>query len=300
MTSVTFDLVIGNPPYQELKPGNRKSRMIWQDFVLAAIERLERGGTLSMIHPSAWRGTGPTHPSEISDARERLKALRIEWLSMKDSKNCGSVFKGITIPFDVYVARKADPGETEIEGTDGSAWRASLAGAPFIPNFHCPDLDLILAKEGEERVEFLYHRGVYESRKDSLSETRGSPFVHPCVWTISKRRELADGKGGRLRFMWSDRIERGRGGKPIHFGVPKAIFGMWNSSGIPYADAEGEYGMTQHAGGIVDDPETVPLIAKAMDSPRFRRVMDAVRFNTEDWNRHVIPLFRKDFWKEFA
>ena len=39
-----FDIVIGNPPYQELKPGNKKSRMIWQDFVLDAIESLKGGG----------------------------------------------------------------------------------------------------------------------------------------------------------------------------------------------------------------------------------------------------------------
>lgn len=28
--------------------------------------------------------------------------------------------------------------------------------------------------------------------------------------------------------------------------------------------------------------------------------MDAVRFNTEDWNKNVIQLFRKDFWKAFV
>lgn len=28
--------------------------------------------------------------------------------------------------------------------------------------------------------------------------------------------------------------------------------------------------------------------------------MDAVRFNTEDWNKNVIPLFRKDFWTNFV
>ena len=297
---MTFDLVIGNPPYQELKPGNRKSLMIWQRFVLAAIGRLAPGGTLSMIHPSAWRGTGRTIPPDIGDAREALKSMRIEWLSMTDSAGCGKVFKGVTIPFDVYVARLRDPGETEIEGTDGAVHRVRLAGKPFIPNFHCPALDRILARDGEERVRLIFNRKTYESRKSIMSETEGNGFVHPCVWTISKRRELADGRGGKLNFHWSDRIETDADGKPIHFGIPKAIFGCWNSSGIPYADVEGRFGMAQHAAGIADDPEVVPLIARAMDSDGFRRIMDAVRFNTEDWNRHVIPLFRKDFWKEFA
>lgn len=28
--------------------------------------------------------------------------------------------------------------------------------------------------------------------------------------------------------------------------------------------------------------------------------MRAVRFDTRDWNRFVIPLFRRDFWKDFV
>ena len=39
-----FDIVIGNPPYQERKPDHKKSRMIWQDFVLDAVKILKRGG----------------------------------------------------------------------------------------------------------------------------------------------------------------------------------------------------------------------------------------------------------------
>lgn len=42
-----FDIVIGNPPYQERKPNKKKPRSIWQDFVLDAIEILEGGGGCS-------------------------------------------------------------------------------------------------------------------------------------------------------------------------------------------------------------------------------------------------------------
>ena len=39
-----FDIVIGNPPYQERKPDKKKPRSIWQDFVLDAIKILDGGG----------------------------------------------------------------------------------------------------------------------------------------------------------------------------------------------------------------------------------------------------------------
>ena len=58
--------------------------------------------------------------------------------------------------------------------------------------------------------------------------------------------------------------------------------------------------MCQDAVAIADDIDTLDLIARAMDGSRFRRVMDAVKFNTREWNRNVIPLLRKDFWKEFV
>ena len=53
-------------------------------------------------------------------------------------------------------------------------------------------------------------------------------------------------------------------------------------------------------GAISDDVANLDVIARVMDGSRFRKMMDAARFNTEDWNRHVIKLFRKDFWKEFV
>ena len=95
-------------------------------------------------------------------------------------------------------------------------------------------------------------------------------------------------------------IKEDESGSPIFFGTPKVIFGVWHESGIPHIDRTGKYGMCQDVVAIADDVDTLDLIARAMDGSRFRRVMDAVKFNTREWNRNVFPLLRKDFWKEFV
>lgn len=106
--------------------------------------------------------------------------------------------------------------------------------------------------------------------------------------------------GGGVGLRFSNIIQKDDSGAPIFFGTPKVIFGVWHESGIPHIDRTGKYGMCQDAVAIADDVNTLDLIARAMDGSRFRSVMDAVKFNTREWNRNVIPLLRKDFWKEFV
>ena len=103
-----------------------------------------------------------------------------------------------------------------------------------------------------------------------------------------------------MRLLHSSRIAEGADGKPIHFGVPKVIFGLWHGAGIPFVDAEGKYGMSDTAGAVADDPETLPMIAAAMDSERFRAAMKAARFGDREWNWNAMSLLRRDFWRDFA
>ena len=102
-----------------------------------------------------------------------------------------------------------------------------------------------------------------------------------------------------MKFWYANKIQKNDEGKDYHFGIPKVIFSIWRDSGVPYPDIKGEYGLCQEAAAIVDDVENLKLIAKAMDSERFRTIMESVVF-TRGWNRKVVELFRRDFWKEFV
>ena len=53
-----FDIVVGNPPYQEKKVGHKKSQEMWPSFVESALTILKDEGTLALIHPPGWRNFG--------------------------------------------------------------------------------------------------------------------------------------------------------------------------------------------------------------------------------------------------
>lgn len=56
--NMKFDVVVGNPPYQERKEGYKKSQDMWPFFVESAVEILKENGTLALIHPPGWRNSG--------------------------------------------------------------------------------------------------------------------------------------------------------------------------------------------------------------------------------------------------
>ena len=292
-----FDAAIGNPPYQRVANAGSP---IWQDFALRNLGHVRKGGKIAMIHPPGWRGGGRPSMASIGEVRRELREIDMEWISMTSMKDCGKVFRGIAIPFDVYVARKESTPDfaTEIECTDGSSIRENIKGRDFVPNFDFAAVDGLIAGRGEERVNFLRGDASLGAKQEWMSAEKGGEFVHPCVWTISANREARSERGGRLSCFWSNTKNPPAG--TGHFGVPKAIFIAWQRAGIPYADADGELGLGEHAAAIADEPENIPKIAAAMDSPGFRRIMESVQFGTHEWNMGVIRSLRKDFWKEFA
>jgi hypothetical protein len=141
---------------------------------------------------------------------------------------------------------------------------------------------------GDEKVEILHSYSAYEARKPHMSKEQTDEFIYPCVYLTYK--------DGSIKFMYSNTNEKG------HFGVPKVI---WSNGGAstPCVDIDGEYGMTEFAYAIVDEPQNLPLIQKAMLSDKFLTLMtfsDGVTgVGLHRYNRKAISTFRKDFWKEF-
>ena len=279
-----FDAVIGNPPYQE---SANSGSPIWQDFAMLGIEMLDDGGLIGMIHPPRWRGIGTTNPRLVGELGETLKALDIEWLSIHNLEDGRRDFN-VGVRYDMYVARKSDtPGfKTEIRDEEGNVFRECVKGMEFIPNCDFGLARSLMAKEGEERVDFDFSKSIYfTATKTRMSEEKKGSFKYPCIHSIKKDKSL--------KLWWSnERLE--------FFGRPKVVFGIGHSSGIPHADHDGSFGMTEYAAGIFDKPENLDSIAKAMDGFRFRKLMQSVQFTTEKWNRNVIKAMRKDFWKEFV
>ena len=61
-----------------------------------------------------------------------------------------------------------------------------------------------------------------------------------------------------------------------------------------------EYGLTQYAYAIADDPENLENIAKALASEKMKKLMSCNLFKNGIYEEKIIKMFKKDFWKDFV
>ena len=189
-----FDVVIGNPPYQET---GGSGNAIWQEFVEVGLKVLVDGGHLAMIHPPGWRGTGDIK-ANIARISNMLKRVDFEWISMHDIPDGEKNFKAGTA-YDMYVARKSNTPDfiTEIWDTKRNENRACIKKMEIVPNYDFGLVQNLIAKDSEERIDFIYSRVKFGSDKDWMSKVETDEFCHRCVYSISRRT-------GDLKFRYSN------------------------------------------------------------------------------------------------
>jgi len=140
----------------------------------------------------------------------------------------------------------------------------------------------------EERVNILYSRSAYGNDKPHMSKEQNEEFKFPCSYVTYK--------DGSMKCLFSKTNNNG------HFGVSKVI---WSNGGAssPVIDEAGEYGLTNFSYAIIDEPENLPFIQKAMLNPKFIELMSFSDGTTgvgrHRYNKKAISLFRKDWWKEY-
>ncbi len=277
-----FDIIVGNPPYQELKPGNKKSQPLWHKFVLKGFEICKKGGFFSMIHPSGWR-----EPKGIFKKTGNLILSKKVLFATLYGVKRGIEFFGVGTSCDWYVVQncESDNSLSTVKFQDGSVEQVDLSNVEFIPNANMKKIQSLIAKDDEGKVQVL-HSYAYTNQRDHVSKTQSEEICHPVVYTC-----LASGK---INFVWSSCNDRG------HFGQPKVIWSNGSSPSV-HVDSTGKYGLTEFTYAIADKPENLPMIKQALESKEFINLMKDCRLNgNHRYNYKVIALFRKDFWKEFV
>jgi hypothetical protein len=153
------------------------------------------------------------------------------------------------------------------------------------PNGMFAFLGKLVAKTPEERVDMI-RSCVYHHQLPHMSKVQTDVFQHPCIQNVNTKNEPGC-------IWYSNTNSKG------HFGVPKIIFGR-NHSGV-YLDQEGKFGIADDCCGIVDDLSNLARMHGVLLSPSFRSVMKMcdVGGKEDTYNRKVIALFRKDFWRDF-
>ncbi len=279
-----FDVVVGNPPYQELKSGNKKSQSIWDKFVERTFKYLNNDGYICYIHPSGWR--------DIDGLFKQTQKLMIDkeilYLSIHNEKDGIKYFKADT-RFDYYVLKnRKNTGDfiTLVRCQDGKMEKSNLCGMEFIPNGMFEDILKLVAKDCDKKVEVISDSS-YHTQREFMSKEETKSNKYPCIYTV---------KNGDIPTFWFSNTD-----KNGHFGVPKLI---WSNGRIisvgSIIDKYGEYGLTQFSYAIIDDVDNLSNIKVAFDSKKFRDIMENCSVANMSINRKIISTFKKDFWKEFV
>ena len=285
-----FDVIVGNPPYQapqdrEGKKSGRSGTTLWDKFTIKSVSLLNSNGYLCYVHPSGWRGLG----NGTANVREVLRNRNILHLSIHNEKDGLETF-GAETRYDWYVLKNepmSDNCSTTIVGQDGTVYNDFLGKFPFIPNGMFDEVLNLIARNGEERVQILHSFSVYETRKPWMSKERSSTKRYPCIYSVAK--------DGTPSCFYSEYNNRG------HFGIPKVIFSCGRISSANYiVDSDGTYGLTQFAKGVVDRVETLPKIAAAMKTPKFKQIMEMCSVSLLEINKDTLGIFKRDFWRHFV
>lgn len=280
-----FDNIIGNPPYSkktttdESKAGKHVN--LWNDFVIKGIDNLKEGGFMTLVHPMGWRDISPSNKLWVP-----MTSNKIHYLEMHDVKDGLKTF-GVTTTYDWYVMEKTPyTGTTEVKDYNGKTTHMDLSEMVWLPSGDIDLIEKLTAKSDEERVEILYNCKYHHAHTDKhMSKTKTDTNIYPCVYYTNK-----DGYG--LNLWYSNENNKG------HFGIPKVIVASGDVKG-GLVDKQGEYGITEFCFGIVDTPENLDNIAKAISSQKFLNLCETFRTKSSKYNRRVLASFRKDFWKEF-
>lgn len=277
-----FDVIVMNPPYQELKEGNKKSQALWDKFVIKTISQLVDGGYLVAVHPSGWRNVDGV----FKGVQSILKNKQLIYLEIHSADDGVKTF-GVGTRYDFYCFHNVpNTMFTKIKCQKGKIERVDISKMEFIPNGMYKEIEKLIAKDGEESVEILHSYSAYETRKDYMSKEQTEEYKYPCIQNVNMKNELSC-------IWYSNTTKKG------HFEIPKVIFGR-KCCGI-FFDINGEYGMAQDCTGIIDKQNNLQFIQKALLSKELIEILNQCDFGgTRDmYNRKIISLFRKDFWKEF-
>lgn len=277
-----FDVVLGNPPYQ-IKVGENNTEPIWNKFVFKSFELVKEDGYVALIHPSGWRNIS----GRFKDVQNLIKLNKTHYLSIHNEKDGKDIF-GAETRFDYHITQKksATNYETVIRFQDNKVSKLNITNMEFIPNGGIDDINFLVAKEGEERVNLLHDESSYAHRKVHMSKEQIGEYIYPCIYTVNY---LSTPK------LWYSSVNN-KG----HFGVPKIVWSNGRISSVgSFIDENGDYGIMEYGYAIVDTVENLPLIKSAIDSAKFKNLMELCAVGQLTINHKVIATFKKDFWRHF-
>ena len=277
-----FDLIIQNPPYQMQKDGFKKTQPLWHLFVQKSLSLLNEDKYMIMVHPGGWRNVDGV----FKETQNLLKRKKIFYLKLHSFRQGQEMFDA-AINFDYYILKNTNTNNflTEIKTVNGDIENINISTVEFISDENITEIQNLVAKNGEAKVNLIWD-STYHTQKEHIVKVQDEIFKYPVIYTVK-----SPDKGSIPTFWYSNHNNK-------HFGIPKVVWAN-GASGV-FIDISGDYGLTQFAYAIIDEPENLENIKNALLNNKFIREIMGFKHSLGDkYNRKVISTFRKDFWKEF-
>jgi hypothetical protein len=270
-----FDLVIGNPPYNDASGNKGKGHCIWTLFVEKTLnEWLNIDAYLVYIHPSLWRQYN--HPLQ-----KLIKEKQLIYLEIHNIDDGLKIFNCST-RYDWYLLQnKKYYKNTIIKCEDGKIENENLLEWQYIPNMMYKELKAI--SNSDIKLDVWRYRSLYSTENKKLvSKIKNEVYKYPLIYTINKNNIAS------LRYTNNNTLG--------HFSKSKFIFS--NGAGF-ICDYNGDYGLTEWSYCIYDDKENLEKIDKTFRSIKFNQIKKAIQIDSSTYNIKIMKHFNKDFYKEF-
>ena len=281
----TFDVVIGNPPFQSPKKSDYKGgagkNMLWDKFLISILscDTLTHGGYLAFITPAGWRRP-ESDLYELMTRKNKLLFLHIY------SKQDGVQLFGIQSRFDLYVIQKQNseskkPYKMEVLIDEKNSVHKAfhVSSWPFIPNYAFESIQKIMVPL-EKGIPVIFDSSYYyyaHPLSKKRSEKNNVPVVHGIV---------SEG----LVVKYSDAKN------PDQIGVKKILLNF-NEKQYPYVDYEGKYGMSQLTFGLpISSKAHGEQIKAAILSPGFQEILEATKWGAFQTDYRMFKYFDPMFY----
>jgi len=297
LDNMTFDYILQNPPYQK-QVGPTKTEKIWQRIIVKTYSLLRPGGTMTSVHPSAWRFVSDGSRGDVKEIQNIYKTNKITHMELHDYVDGVDNF-GASTDYDIVtLVKEPYNGPGDISTKSGTV-SVDLSLLDVIPTDRFDLYLKLIANKGESKVEMINDSNYHTSNGMGTSalntnKDKNETFKYPVIYTITEN----DG----VVLWYANTNNKG------HFGIPKLILKKGSIKSI--LDINGEYGMTQFASAIVDEPENLIRMQKALESKEFKELKGLFCGIGPSNSRNAITdglgtmfkfikSFKKDFWKEF-